>query len=326
MRYKKISLILVAILLSLPTDAQPTEDLFKTLKQLGNGRYLFGQMGTWVHNENPDMDHPGNWLRKVFDHTGKWPAYGCVTYDFEDNPFTDREWNEAVKKMSERGMIVGIYGWWENPSGGKSVGPADIDPIFAKGTNPIKTNWYQQLDRMANNMQWLEDRNISVIYTPFIELNNKGKWFGTDGKDNAIKLHQMIHNYFTREKGLTNILWGYHTGSNGELKSYYPGDAYVDVMGHSVYHRWGNPELNFFDYEWAVNKKKKQGKVIWMAELGINSEGKPPRDCFDVLEKLEKNYPELAGFVFWGDDTYYNVIGNINGKAFMDHPKIITLE
>ena len=35
------------------------------LKGLGNGRYMFGQMATWVNNENPDMDHPTNWPKKT---------------------------------------------------------------------------------------------------------------------------------------------------------------------------------------------------------------------------------------------------------------------
>jgi len=33
------------------------EKVLSYLRSLGNGRYMFGQMATWVHNENPDMDH-----------------------------------------------------------------------------------------------------------------------------------------------------------------------------------------------------------------------------------------------------------------------------
>ena len=44
-----------------------------------------------------------------------------------------------------------------------------------------------------------------------------------------------------------------------------------------------------------------------------------------MLEKLEGNFPELAGFVFWSDDGFYNVIGNLNGRELMADPQIITL-
>jgi hypothetical protein len=75
-----------------------------------------------------------------------------------------------------------------------------------------------------------------------------------------------------------------------------------------------------------VEKKKNHGKVIWWAELGIRESSDSPRDCFDILKKLETSYPELAGFVFWSDEKYYNVTGNLNGPEFMANPKIITLK
>ena len=83
--------------------APPTNEVFAYLRGLGNGSYLFGQVATWVHNENPDMDHPTNWLKKVYDHTGEMPRYGTVTYDFHDDPFPDSAWNNAVKEMWDRG-------------------------------------------------------------------------------------------------------------------------------------------------------------------------------------------------------------------------------
>jgi len=95
----------------------------------------------------------------------------------------------------------------------------------------------------------------------------------------------------------------------------------VDVLGKSAY----GTGLNFSEYRWAVEKKQ-AGKVIWWSELGIRGRSDPPRDCLDVVKKLEASYPELAGFVFWSDDGHYNVIGNNNGPELMSHPKIVTLE
>src|SRR5512136_2075463 len=63
---------------------QSREKVLAYLKERGHGSYLFGQVATWVHNENPDMDHPRNWIRKVYEHTGRLPRYGCITYDFDD--------------------------------------------------------------------------------------------------------------------------------------------------------------------------------------------------------------------------------------------------
>jgi mannan endo-1,4-beta-mannosidase len=308
--------------ISLSIYSQPKEEVLKYLRNLGNGSYMFGQIATWVHNENPDMDHSTNWLRKIYDHTGKLPRYGCITYDYDDNPFTDSEWNEGVKKMWDKGMIVGVYNFFANPSGGSWRDQVFIDPIFSTDDNPTKSNFYHQMDRMALNMQWLKERGITVIYTPFVELNDKNKWHAREGSKNAIRLYRLVHDYFTA-RGLNNIIWAYHTTQgDGALEEYYPGDDYVDVLGKSAY----GTGLIFSEYSWAVDKKKNQGKVIWWAELGIRGSSDPPRDCFDVLSKLENSFPELAGFVFWSDDKYYNVTGNLNGPEFMAHPKIITLK
>ncbi len=304
-------------------NTPPTKEVFDYLRGLGNGSYLFGQVATWVHDENPDMDHATNWLKKVYDHTGKMPRYGTVTYDFHDDPFPDAAWNKGVKEMWERGMIVGVFSFYANPTGRSWNAPLDIDPIFASGDNPTKRNFYKQMDRMAANLQWLNDRGIPVVYTPFVESDDRNKWHAKQGSENAIKLYRLVHDYFKKCKGLDHIIWAYHTTArHGALQKYYPGDAYVDVLGKSAY----GTGLSFSEYDWAVKKKRNAGKVIWWSELGIRGHSDPPRDCMDVLRKLQQAYPELAGFVFWSDSGHYNVIGNKNGARFMASPGIITLE
>ncbi|MGM0490952.1 MAG: glycoside hydrolase family 26 protein [Planctomycetota bacterium] len=302
--------------------ARPAEQVLEKLKSFSNGAYLFGQMATWVHNENPDVDAPSNWIKKLHAHTGMFPRYGCITYDFHDDPFSDSDWNQGVKKLWDRGMIVGVYTFFANPSGGAWNDPCEIDLIWAPGGNAVRTNFHEQLDRMAANLQWLKDQGIAVVYTPFVESDDRNKWHAKQGSESIIRLYRLVHDYFETTKGLDNIIWAYHTTQrDGALKRCYPGDDYVDVLGKSAY----GTGLVFSEYDWAVEKKKKHGKVIWWAELGIRGGSDPPRDCMDVLRKLENSFPELAGFVFWSDAGFYNVIGNRNGREFMAHPKIVTL-
>jgi hypothetical protein len=303
-------------------SAQSRQEVLDYLRNLGNGSYLFGQMATWVHNENPDLDHPSNWINKVRDHTGILPRYGCITYDFANDSFPDEEWNRGVQKLWNQGMLVGVYTFFANPGGGAWNDPCHIELIWEPGENPVKTNFYRQLDRMAANLQWFKEQGIVVVYTPFVESDDRYKWHAKQGSQAIIQLYRLVHDYFQNTKRLDNILWAYHTTQNsGALERYYPGDDYVDVLGKSGY----GAGLIFSEYEWAVEKKKNHGKVIWWAELGLRGRSDPPQDCLRVLEKLEASYPELAGFVFWGDAGYFNVVGNRNGRELMAHPKIITL-
>lgn len=302
--------------------AQSRQEVLEYLRGLGSGSYLFGQMATWVHNENPDVDHPSNWIRKVRDHTGILPRYGCITYDFADDPFPDEVWNRGVKRLWDRGMLVGVYSFFANPGGGAWNDPCEIELIWAGGENAVKTNFYGQLDRMAANLEWLKKQGIVVVYTPFVESDDRNKWHAKQGSETIIQLYRVVRDYYKNTKQLDNIIWAYHTTQNsGALQRCYPGDEYVDVLGKSAY----GTGLVFSEYEWAVQKKKKQGKVIWWAELGLRSRSDRPQDCLGVLQKLETSFPELAGFVFWGDEGYFNVVGNLNGRELMAHPKMITL-
>jgi len=58
---KRIAFVLLLAFFLMPTvcesRAPQAEKVLSYLKGLGNGSYMFGQMATWVHNENPDMDH-----------------------------------------------------------------------------------------------------------------------------------------------------------------------------------------------------------------------------------------------------------------------------
>ena len=145
-----VLLSLLLLFIAFKPKNSPKEEILNYLKSLGNGSYLFGQVATWVHNENPDMDDPSNWLNKVYKHTDLMPKYGVITYDFTDDPFSDEEWNRGVKKMWDKGLIPGVYNFFANPAGGNAFREVcDIDPIFDSGTNPTKTNFYSQMDRMA---------------------------------------------------------------------------------------------------------------------------------------------------------------------------------
>ncbi len=331
---KTLSAVLLVVLVSLSASlrgaergmgesgAQARMRVLDELKGFGRGHYLFGQMATWVHNENPDMDHPSNWVRKLRDHSGRLPRYACITYDFSDDPFTDEEWNAAVNKLWDRGLLVGVFSFFANPSGGRWNDPCDIPQIWAEGENPVKSGFYRQLDRMAANFKWLSDRGIPVVYTPFVESDDRNKWHAKGGPEAVIPLYRLVHDYLQNTKGLRNIIWAYHTTQNhGALEANYPGDGYVDVIGKSAY----GSGLVFSEYEWAVGKKR-LGKVIWWAELGVRGKNEPPRDCRDVFSKLEKAFPELAGFVFWSDEPFYNAIGNLHAREFMAEPGIVVLE
>ena len=294
------------------------------LKSLGNGKYLFGQVGKWVHGEDPDIDDDGNWVKQVYNHTGKWPGHGVTTYDYKSPnvSHSDADINSAVLEMWDRGIIPGVYTFWGHPGGKSWNNNMDIGLLFSEDSNPDKSNFYAQMDRMATNLQWLQDRGVPVIYTPLVESNDINKWHAKQGAENAIKLYQLIHDYFVNDKGLKNIVWSYHVVGGGAMQGFYPGDSYVDIIGSSVY----GTSIDFNNYAWAASKKKTAGKIVFISELGIREETDIPRNSLDVLGKLNSSYPDVSGFVFWGDNEYHNVTGNFNGLDLIRSTDIVALD
>ena len=153
----------------------------------------------------------------------------------------------------EPGLIAGVYSFFANPSGGKWNDPCEIEKIWSPGENSVKTNFYRQLDRMAANLQWLKDRGVPIIYTPFVESDDRNKWHAKQGGEAIIRLYRLVHDYFQHTRKLDHIIWAYHTTQNsGALESCYPGDNYVDVLGKSAY----GSGLVFSEYDWAVQEKR----------------------------------------------------------------------
>ena len=114
-----------------------------------------------------------------------------------------------------------------------------------------------------------EGQRVAVVYTPFVESDDRNKWHAKQGSENIIRLYRLVHDYFKITKGLDNIIWAYHTTQctarwSGVIQAMTMWMCWVNQHMAAV---WSSRE-----YDWAVDKKKNHGKVIWWAELGIRGE------------------------------------------------------
>ena len=68
------------------------------------------------------------------------------------------------------------------------------------------------------------------MFRPFHEMN--GAWFWWGKWERYIELWKLVHNYIVEEKGVKNLLWCWSPDAGpGEIRRYYPGDKYVDIVG-----------------------------------------------------------------------------------------------
>ncbi|MBR6477132.1 MAG: hypothetical protein IKS85_01670, partial [Lachnospiraceae bacterium] len=240
-----ISLILVMIMLVVTgcgsKTAVPTPDVSK-LELTGRNekttavfKYLrdnFGkvmlsaqQESTWMDSTDYEMDY----LMKV---TGKLPAIRGLDFmndDFEGVAERAIAWNE------KGGLVticwhtgVEISGYEES----KKEKP-NFEKLLTPGTeeyNTLMESW----DKAAKTLQTLRDANVPVLWRPFHEFDGKWFWWGKGGGENFVKLWRLMHDKFTNEYELDNLIWvlGY---SEKMRDGWYPGDEYVDIIGSDNY-------------------------------------------------------------------------------------------
>ena len=190
---------------------------------------LTGQMeSTWMGSPDYEMNY-------IEENTGKLPAIRGL--DFMNNDF--------------QGVVDRATAWWEK--GGIPTICWHTGADFASGYEECladNINWEEAfvpgsdtynsllagMDRAVPYLQQLEDAGVPVLWRPFHELDGGWFWWSKGGSDNFVKLWQLMYSRYTDYWELDNLIWVYGYSSNGgTMADWYPGDAYVDLIGADSY-------------------------------------------------------------------------------------------
>jgi hypothetical protein len=122
-----------------------------------------------------------------------------------------------------------------------------INDVLAPGT-ARNNDFMAKLDRVATQLALLQADDIPVLWRPFHEaeadfgrVGRSPFWWGKAGAAPFRELWRFMFDYFTRVRGLDNLIWVYSTLNNpvngwpGDTRDWYPGDDVVDVVGSDIY-------------------------------------------------------------------------------------------
>lgn len=191
----------------------------------------------------------------------------------------------------------------------------DFDEILKPGAT--RDRWFEILDKDAAGLQELQRAGVVVLYRLFPEMNGSWFWWCAQNPEKFRQVWREVFDYYTRTKGLNNILWVYSTKMYrpGDEKpnakdgryvtpggSLYPGANLVDIVGPTVY---GTNDVVIPDYEELV----RLGKPFAITEFGpavsANS-GKPSipnnYDFTRLIDAIKTKYPLTTYFLVWHDD------------------------
>jgi mannan endo-1,4-beta-mannosidase len=303
-------------------------------------------------------------VEKLYKATGKYPA--IIALDYEHDKICKSE------EISKANQIL-IHYW--NDGGLVAVGMSPQNPWLNDESNldsdsgnwsltrtnqltkeqlcminlndlinpekPVYKSWRRKLDRIASGLEELQDAGVVVLFKPLQEMNGSWFWWGVlshkDDPSPYVNLYRDMYTYFTKEKGLNNIIWmfsplnstfNYNSADVRIVPQMfnYPGDDYVDIIAPTAY----NNSLDIAGYSDLVST----GKPLAMAEFGPDH--KDNHGGFDNTKYIERISSDYPGFAFWiswhdwsngdGTNTYMSLIGNKNARELIQNPGVLTRE
>jgi mannan endo-1,4-beta-mannosidase len=262
---------------------------------------------------------------EIHQKTGHWPAMIGLDYaDFAKGGLEYKTVNRVAIEYARQGGLVTISAHLYNPSNPKSRGPWEqgggLQKLITPG-NETYDRWMKALDIMAAGLKELQDADGVVLWRPFHEMNGGWFWWGAKEPETFIRVWRHMFDYFTKTKGLDNLLWVYSPNHGEKTRAYYAGDQYVDIVGLDAYTDFVDPQhIRGYD---AVAKLP---KPFGFTEFGPHGPHNPPGnyDYPRFLDGVQKHFPKTTFFLAWHNK--WSLGRNQNAKQLLEHPWLVNRE
>ncbi len=139
----------------------------------------------------------------------------------------------------------------------------DLSKAIADEHSPDYQLLLHDIDAIAIQLKKISDANIPVLWRPLHEAEGGWFWWGAKGPLPFKKLWQLMHHRLTEYHHLHNLIWVYTSGGNPD---WYPGDAYVDIVGIDAYLQdTHDPQTEMWD---RLTKQFGGKKLLTVSEFG----------------------------------------------------------
>ena len=306
------------------TQVQRTkEDYLHYFREIKGKKCISGQFIRWNYNASLEE------INETHRASGHWIGMLGADYysNFQDSvPSPDCAYqlsNEVIDEYYDAGGLVNLSVHFNNPQTAGSAwdNRIDFDSVLIEGSR-VQNNFLQQLDSVAAGLADLRSRNITVMFRPFHEMN--GGWFWWGEQEHYKGLWQLTHDYLVRKKGLNILLWCWSPDAGkGNMHDFYPGDAYVDIVGLDSY----GPDLPgkaLANYQEILKYDKPFGFTEYGCVQGADTTAAANFDYAVMVDWLTQDFPEAVFFLVWRD--HWGFSGKAGVEVLLNHPKIMGRE
>jgi len=203
-----------------------------------------------IHNREPN-NNPSLWTDSITVLSGKTPGLWSGDFLFSNNDIEQR-WKMIYKAEDSwnKGSLVNLM-WhccspvhpepcrWNDQGVLDKLSDDEWLSLITEG-EPLNLVWKKRLDEISIYLNYLKDKKVEVLFRPFHEMNQPVFWWGgRKGSNGTAKLYRITHDYMTKNKGLTNLIWiwdlqDFSTLIN-DLSDYNPGSDYWDLLAMDMY-------------------------------------------------------------------------------------------
>ncbi len=157
------------------------------------------------------------------------------------------------------------------------------------------------------------------MWRPFHEMNGKWFWWGDQDAESFATLWRHMHDYFTEEKHLDNLLWVFAPDDGrGLCEGCYPGSAYVDIIGIDKYGSLS--DINHY------NDLMVFGKPLGLSEYGRHWDQNSIPSTYsneEIVQHLRSEYPGIVFFHVWSEN--WSIVENLHPESLLGNEWIITI-
>jgi mannan endo-1,4-beta-mannosidase len=216
---------------------------------------------------------------KIKAQTGKEP--GLLGLDFMHNnrgyAWYDEQQNlKDAKSWTAKNGIVTLMWHWRDPlrntegfyvPDGKK--PAnEVTSFDVSKVNDPSSAEYQamvnDIDVIAQRLLEFQENNIPVLWRPLHEAAGGWFWWGAKSGADLQKLWRLMYDRMVNVHGLRNLIWVWT--NNGNDEQWYPGDAYVDIVGVDLYNVNGDHGSQILKFN-ALNDRYEGKKMLALTEV-----------------------------------------------------------